>query len=322
MFNKSKKIKIIFIIYWVFLFYIITALIWWCIALSIQNEQMSTLKIKSLSYSDVNYNIKYQSIIEEKKRKTGQYLGEGAIFFLLISAGAIFLFRAVNKQLKISQQQQNFMMAITHELKTPIAITKLNLETIQKRKLDDNQQLKLISNTIEENNRMNALCSNLLLSSQMEAGGYQLAFAEINFSELVLNCVRDFKNRFAFKAIQTEIEENIFLKGDIFLLQIVINNLIDNAVKYTPKESVLTITLSKGKFSTLCVADQGEGINDNEKKKVFDKFYRSGIEATQKSKGTGLGLFLVKKIIHAHKGDIYIKDNKPKGAQFFIELKS
>ena len=184
---KSKKINFLFITYWFLLAYIIAALVWWYIALSQQNDQMIALKTLDLKKDDPTYEIKREAIQQEKKRKTAQYLGEGAIFFLLISAGAIFVFRAANRQLKISRQQQNFMIAVTHELKTPIAITKLNLETLQKRKLEESQQQKLLQNTLQEANRMNALCNNMLLSSQIEAGGYRMANEEINFSVLT-NC--------------------------------------------------------------------------------------------------------------------------------------
>ncbi|MFX9696122.1 histidine kinase dimerization/phospho-acceptor domain-containing protein, partial [Acinetobacter baumannii] len=82
-------------------------------------------------------------------------VGEGVTFLALIIIGAVFVFRATRRQLKLSQQQQNFMMAVTHELKTPIAITQLNLETLQKRKLEEDKQQKLISNTLQEARRLN-----------------------------------------------------------------------------------------------------------------------------------------------------------------------
>ncbi len=320
---KSGKIRTILFIYWFLLLYILAALIWWFIALNQQNIRMNEFKIQRLDKKNINYSQQYTAIINEEKRKKAQYAGEGFIFLLLISAGAIFLFRTVNKQLKTSIQQQNFMMAITHELKTPIAVTKLNLETLQKRKLDEIQQEKLIGNTLQETNRMNALCNNLLLSSQMEAGGYKYTMEKTNFSELINNCVNDFISRYPQRNFLKKINENIFISGDLFLLQMAVNNLIDNAVKYSGKETMLEITLTdKHNSCELCIIDQGLGIDNSEKKKIFEKYYRTGSEATQKSKGTGLGLFLVKKIIDNHKGGIKVVDNLPKGSTFIIELKT
>lgn len=320
MFKKSYKIKSIFLFYWILLLYILSALIWWYIALNRQNNQMTAYEIAILK-KDSTFSKSYQTLIQENRRKKTQFIGEGSIFLLIITVGAVFLFRAVNKQLKLSQQQQHFMMAITHELKTPIAITKLNLETLQKRKLEDIQQQRLIGNSIEENNRMNDLCSNLLLSSQMEGNGYQIIFEKLNFSSLVENCVSDFKNRYPQKCIEFSDLKDIYTIGDAFLLKIAINNLIDNSIKYAPKESSVMIALNNNNnLIELHIADNGPGIPDKDKKNVFKKFYRTGPDATKKSKGTGLGLFLVDRIIKLHKGSVTIKDNEPLGADFVIQL--
>lgn len=319
---KSVKIKTIFFIYWFLLLYIIAALIWWFIALNQQNDKMAEFKIHLISLKSTSNPNEIQHIKAEQQRKQGQYIGEGAIFFLLISAGALFLFRAVNKQLKLSRQQQDFMMAITHELKTPLAVTKLNLETLQKRKLDELQQKKLIDNTIQESSRMNALCNNLLLSSQMEGNGYHFTSENMNLSECVENSVSDFSLRFSNRNFEVEIDENVMVQADAFLLQMAINNLIDNAVKYSPKDTSIKIILEQSsQHCKLVVADEGPGIPDQDKFKVFEKYYRLGTAATQKSKGTGLGLFLVFRIIKAHKAKIFIENNLPQGSRFIIEMK-
>ena len=318
---KSKKINFLFITYWFLLAYIVAALVWWYIALSQQNDQMIELKTMDLKKDDPAYESKRDAIQQEKKRKTAQYLGEGAIFFLLISAGAIFVFRSANRQLKISRQQQNFMIAVTHELKTPIAITKLNLETLQKRKLEESQQQKLLQNTLQEANRMNALCNNMLLSSQIEAGGYRMANEEINFSLLVQECLSEFKSRFPQRNFTNEIKEEIFIMADQLLIQMAVNNLIDNALKYSSRENSVGIKLqSLNNHALLQVADEGPGIQESEKKKVFEKFYRTGNDATRHAKGTGLGLYLTKKIIKSHDGKISIADNHPSGCIFIIQL--
>lgn len=319
--NKSRKIRTIIIIYWVLLLYIIAALVWWYVALSRQNEQMTTYKIQELKVTDTRYHEQYEKIMDENKRKSAQYLGEGAIFFLLISAGAIFLFRAVKNQLKITTQQQNFMMAITHELKTPIAVTKLNLETLQKRKLETSQQEKLINNTLQEANRMNALCNNLLLSSQMESAAYKKVSEQIQIDKLLGDCIRDFSVRYPIRNIIFNPEAEITIQGDVFLLQMAFNNLIENALKYSSKDAAIYVVLAKKEnYCQIAITDEGNGIPDEDKLKIFEKFYRIGSDATQKSKGTGLGLFLVKRIVDAHKGMVYVKDNQPKGSVFTIQL--
>ena len=320
---KRKKIQRAIIIYWVLLAYILAALVWWFIALSRQNEQMSIYKLQDLRRDDFFYLEKYDRIMKARNLKTAQYLGEGATFMLLILAGAIFVFRAVRRELRSGTQQQNFMMAITHELKTPIAVAKLNLETLQKWKLDEVQQKRLLYNTLEETNRLDALCSNLLLSSQIEAGGYRIINEEQDFSLLVNKCADNFSARYAQREITKEIANDVFVVGDRFLLEIAINNLIGNAVKYSPRDKAVTVSLiQEENVAVLKIKDEGPGIPGTEKKKIFQKFYRTGNEATKRAKGTGLGLYLTQSIAKTHNGNIRIENNPPGGSIFVFSLKA
>ncbi|MCP9750471.1 sensor histidine kinase KdpD [Ferruginibacter sp. HRS2-29] len=321
--SKPKKIQLIFVIYWILLAYIIAALIFWFTALMQQNQQMTTFKLQRLKSEEVNYPEQYLRIEDEKRRKTAQYIGEGSIFLLLILAGAIFIFRAVRRQLRQSHEQQNFMIAITHELKTPIAVTKLNLETLQRRKLDETQQQRLIHNTVQEANRLNTLCNNMLLSSQIEAGGYRGVDEEASWTNIVTECCQDFTTRYPDRQLQQQIAEDVFVIGDQLLLQIVVNNLVENALKYSPKDSTVTVVLEKkSNIAVLKVIDSGVGIAREERKKVFQKFYRIGNEATKRAKGTGLGLYLTKKIVTTHKGTINISDNPGGGSIVTVSLKA
>lgn len=318
---KSLKLRSIFFLYWFLLAYILAALIWWYIALDRQNRQMAKYETEQLNKTDGNYQADLEKIQSLERRKTAQYTGEGITFFLLIVAGAVFVYRAVRRELEISRQQQNFMIAITHELKTPISVARLNLETLQKRKLDEQQQQRLIQTTLQETNRLNALCNNMLLSSQIEAGGYRLTLEETDLSELVSTCVQDFINRYPQHEIRSAIKDELFVSGDRLLLQMLVNNLIDNAVKYAPKELPVTINLSdENNKIILQVKDEGPGIAAAEKEKIFTKFYRVGNAATRSAKGTGLGLYLVKRIVQQHNANISVTDNKPTGAIFTVDL--
>lgn len=318
---KQRKLNTIFIIYWVLLAYIIAALVWWFIALNKQNKQMAIYKMQQLNTTSISYTKDIEQLKNQQKRKTFQYLGEGITFFLLILAGAIFIFRAVHKQLRFSKEQQHFMMALTHELKTPIAVATLNLETLQKRKLEEPQQQKLIQNTLQEANRLNTLCNNMLLSSQIDASNYSLTNEDVNLSELIETSITEYKNRFSSHQFIKNINENNFIIGDRMLLQIAVNNLIDNAIKYSPKESEILINLFvRNNETTLQVIDKGKGISQLDKQKIFDKFYRVGNAATKGAKGTGLGLYLTKNIIGKHKGNISVTDNLPNGSNFEIKL--
>lgn len=318
---KTRKIQLIFVIYWLLLGYIVAALIFWFIALNQQNQQMARFKIERLNKESQIYDSLLTNINIEKKKKTIQYIGEGSTFLLLILCGAIFVYRSFRKQLRQGIEQQNFMIAITHELKTPIAITKLNLETLQKRRLDESQQQRLIHNTLQEANRLNTLSTNMLLSSQIEAGGYQMTKEETNWTDIVKTGVKDFCTRYPERTVVVDIEQDIFVAGDKLLLEIIVNNLIENALKYSAKDAPIKVLLfSKSKQAVLQVVDQGAGIAEDEKQKVFQKYYRIGNEATKRAKGTGLGLYLTKRIVTSHGGKIIIINNSTVGSTFEVTL--
>ena len=315
---QQQRQIIVTIVYWVLLVYMIAALLYWFTALEKQNAAIFTIKLSELKKGTPDYDNQLLTIEDARQRKTTQYIGEGTTFLALIILGAVFVFRATRRQLKLSQQQQNFMMAITHELKTPIAITQLNLETLQKRKLEEDKQQKLITNTLQEASRLNTLCNNILLASQLDSGAYSPAKQEINFSDLVEGCIDDFSTRYPQRKIEEKITAGIYLSGEKILMQILINNLIENALKYAPKESVVKVILEEEGKIRLSVIDEGPGIADSEKKQVFEKFYRSGNENTRTAKGTGLGLYLCKKIAESQDGNIFITDNHPNGSNFTV----
>ena len=315
---KIKRLRTIYILYWFLLTYVIAALVFWFIALNQQNIELSRYRLDMIDKNDENYDHEIRNIYDVKNRKTTQYLGEGITFFLLIVAGAVFVFRVIKRQLYQSQQQQHFMMAITHELKTPIAVIKLNLETLQKRTLNPEQQQKLISSTIQEADRLNALCNNILLTSQIEAGGYNVIKEKINLAELAKACAHDFITRYPIRKIETHLEDEIFVTGDKMLLQLAVNNLLDNAIKYSGKEDIVLLRIDADKnLVKLRVSDEGPGILPPDKNKIFEKYYRG---SSRQTKGTGLGLYLTKKIVEQHNGSINVADNLPHGSIFEISF--
>lgn len=317
----KKRLQIASITYWLLLGYIVVALVWWFIALQRQNHQMANYKISELKMDDPTFQSRYMEITAEKRRHDFRNIGEGAIFLVVILIASIFVYQAVRRQIRLQHQQENFMMAITHELKTPIAIAKLNLETLLKYSLSEEKKQKMLQATLQETNRLNTLASNILVSSQLEGGRYRISKEELDLSDLVKTAFNDFKNRFPDRNWQCEIEPEIDINGDSLLLQIMVNNLLENAIKYSPKEGVITCKLTqKNKTILFQVLDEGSGIPDDEKKRVFDKFYRIGNETTRTTKGTGLGLYLCKKIVEDHKGHIRVADNLNRGSNFMASF--
>ena len=260
---------------------------------------------------------------EEHKRNLVKYIGEGSTFLLLILIGAGYVYRSVRRQFQLQQQQQSFMMAVTHELKTPISVARLNLETLQKYQLDPEKQKKLIRMTLDETERLNILTNNILVSSQLEGGGYVISKEELDLSDLFKDCIHNFIHRYPERQFIESIEPGMDLQGDALLLQLLINNLLGNAIKYSPKEKPIAclLNLGKGKIK-LQVIDEGPGIPAEERKTIFKKFYRIGNEATRKTQGTGLGLYLCRKIAEDHKADISVTNHLPSGSIFEVSFRT
>ena len=324
--SAGKKFGLITVIYWLLLLYIVAALVWWFVSLEKQNTHIADLRYKDLyarkdSLNTTQFSEQLFKIDSDTKRNTSKYIAEGITFLILILIGASFVYRAVRRQFRLQYQQQNFMMAVTHELKTPISVAKLNLETLQKYQLDADKQQKIIRMTLQETARLDTLINNILVSSQLEGGGYIFSREELDFSSLFKDCVREAKNRYSERIFLEDIEPEIEIAGDPLLLQLMISNLVENAVKYSPKEKPISCKLKKTNGDVILnIIDEGIGIADIEKSKIFEKFYRTGDEGTRKTQGTGLGLYLCRKIAGDHDADISVTNNEPTGSNFAIRF--
>jgi signal transduction histidine kinase len=324
--SAGKRFRFITVVYWLLLLYIVAALVWWFVSLEKQNQHITDLRYSELNSQKAtldpqNFARQLYKIDNDSKRNTEKYIAEGVTFLILILIGAFFVYRSVRKQFRVQQQQQNFMMAITHELKTPISVAMLNLETLQKYQLDAEKQKKLIRMTLQETSRLDTLINNILVSSQLEGGGYVFSKEELDFSSLFKDCIRDAKTRYPERNFIEDIEPEIEIAGDPLLLQLLISNLIENAVKYSPKEKPIICKLNRpGKDVLMNIIDEGIGIADTEKTKIFEKFYRTGNESTRKTQGTGLGLYLCRKIAGDHNADISVTNNIPSGSNFAIHF--
>lgn len=320
--------RIISILYSLLLVYIITAILFWASTLNKQNELIVKNEIEALNNKLNNvthpaeFRDAYNAIKERENSRKRQYLGEGAAFLAIILIGAGVVYTSIRSSHLLSQQQSNFMLSVTHELKSPIAAVKLNLQTMAKRKLDEATQMQLIQRSINEANRLDDLCNNLLLASQMESRHFKFEEGRINLSIVAEESLQAYEPR-SKNVFISKIEEDCFVNGDRLLWKLAINNLLENAVKYSPAESTITLEITKQEDDLLLsVADEGFGISDDEKSKVFKKFYRVGNENSRKTKGTGLGLYLTSKIIEQYKGSISVRDNAPVGTVFEIEVVS
>lgn len=250
----------------------------------------------------------------------GMIAGEGSTFLVILIIGAIYFHRQLRKEKYIQAQQRNFLLSVTHELKSPLASIKLYLQTILKRDLEKEQRDKFIKSSIDDIGRLDDLVENMLLASKIENRSYSFPKDEFDFSGLLKNMVeRLVINVQGKREIQEDIEEGVDYFGDRFSMGSMINNLLENAVKYSEEQSKIFISLKKEHEKiVLRVCDEGCGIEEEEMEKIFHKFYRSGNEMTRKTKGTGLGLFIVQQVVNNHNASISIRKNLPQGTCFEI----
>ncbi len=320
--DSRKKLRRVTLVFWILLFYIIAALLWWLLSLEQQNRAIHELKRSEVnhSYPPENRPGLDKQIRISEKRESVKYIAEGVTFLALILFGAAYIYRLVRSQFRLQQQQQNFVMAVTHELKTPLSVARLNLETMQKHQLDEPRRKQMLQTSLDETLRLDTLINNILISSELEGGAYQVSKEKLDLSDLVRSAATEFQKRHESRILDVQIEKGIETEGDPLLLKLLLSNLLENAQKYSEKDKPIRLVLKQDGAPSLSVIDEGVGIPEEEKKKIFDKFYRVGNEKTRRSKGTGLGLYICHKIAQNHGARIIVTDNRPAGTNFTVNF--
>ncbi|MBC7398741.1 MAG: two-component sensor histidine kinase [Mucilaginibacter sp.] len=261
-------------------------------------------------------------LVNLQHQKLGMILSEGSMFIIVLSFGAYYMHRSINRVRKLQEQKKNFLLSVTHELKSPLASIKILLQTIQKRDLTKAQIADFIGKSLVDIERLDDMVENMLLASKIDNRSYTFPKANFSLSVLVdsiVNRLQINKCDGSMKIINAEIEPKIEFTGDKFALTSVVTNLVENAIKYSgPCEPVDVKLFQKDGKIHLQVADHGIGIADVEKSRIFERFYRVGSEDTRNTKGTGLGLFIVKQVLDKHEASIRVKDNRPVGSIFEV----
>ena len=292
--------KQIGILFYVLGFYVLLQFVWWGYHLVDLTSQIS----------------QDQSQIS---KRIVMVLGEGLVFFTILIAGMLKIRSSLKKEIQLSERQTNFLLSVTHELKTPLASMKLYLQTMEKRQLDEGARAKLIAQAIQENTRLELLIDNILNASRIENNALNPVLSDQDLHAVLNDLVNRF-NRRHMTTVSCDIESGK-LQVDLFFLETILNNLLENALKYAGKEAQISVhgVFQSGKFM-LTVTDNGPGVSQEAVPFIFDKFYRSGNEEIRNQKGSGLGLFIVSELARRHNGSIQYIPNSPKGAIFQLIL--
>ncbi len=329
-----RKIRLRLLSYVVML-YMLLASGWWSYLLFQKNEtafeaqsSIMILQLAAAEQADGKKSQRYTTLLEEQaalfaknERQEWMILGETIFFLTILIAGLYLIDRGYRKEVEAARQRRNFLLSISHELKSPIASIKLILQTFQKRNLATEQVQKFSGGALKETERLEKLVTDLLFSARLEKT-FEPNYEAIDLQQLSNDLVQDLRLKYPQAHFSTEyMGEHFHMEGDRSGITSVLLNLLENAIKYCKESPFIQLQLQEqDKHIELKVADNGIGIPEREKKQVFEKFYRIGNEDTRSTKGTGLGLFIVKKIVDAHKGNISLEDNLPQGTRFKIQF--
>ena len=251
----------------------------------------------------------------------------GTVFFALVLLGVVGYLVLTIKEVNLNRRQVNFIDAVTHELKSPIASIKLYLQTLDLRSVTPEQQREFHRFMLDDVQRLDSLIDHLLTAAQIGLGEPQEGFQEVSLEPLLSNCAEPVRRRYNLQPdqirLETTSETPCVVRGTVQDLEMVFSNLLDNAAKYggpTPQVLVRTQALPGGKVQT-SISDNGKGVGFEFRRRIFERFYRGGSELERTTKGTGLGLYIVRSLVRRMKGRVSVHGRGPlPGATFEVEL--
>jgi signal transduction histidine kinase len=251
----------------------------------------------------------------------------GIIFFVVIIAGLVVNTIFLVREIRRNEQQDSFLNAVTHELKTPVASIRLYLETLERRQLDEAQRKQFYGVMLSDTERLLGTIESVLQAGEARHGQRRADWGEVDFGALVKEAAASpsLHHRLPAGALRMgEIsEESLLVRGNPEQLRTAVTNLFENAVKYSGDKPDIAVRLTTPNIDTLTlsVQDCGIGIPRRELKRIFKRFYRAHNSGSGQVKGTGLGLFIVRSVARQHGGDAYAEsEGEGKGSTFYLRL--
>jgi signal transduction histidine kinase len=257
--------------------------------------------------------------------RANRYYWEGGFFLFVLLLGIGIIMRTIYQDRELRRRQQNFIASISHELKTPLATMRLAAESLELSTSQPSDK-KLISRILSEGDRLLHLISNLLDTSKLDENKFTVSRIIFSPSSIITKCLSDFSERIELYGINISInlDENIKINNDPTIYAVIVRNLLENAIKAcqqkNTKEIAISLALKNHKILTI-ITDNGIGIEPNELSNIFEKFYRVGNENTRSTSGSGLGLYICKKLCDLTSMSIIVKsEGLGKGSSFYIEV--
>lgn len=296
--------------------YVLMQFAWWAFYLVQLRMDIKTLELTMATDVEQRHHI-----LTTFNSKMLMIAGEGLVFLCILTAGIWSVFRGLKKEESVIRMRNNFLLSVSHELKTPISVVKLFQQTFIKRSAEAEKLVPLASAALAETNRLEALVEKMLFAAALEDRTENRPDTLVSVSDLIKSIQSDYSDRPEFGLLVVEDINEINILGNEAYLKFALANLLENAFKYAPGTKVLMTAKEHPDKVVISVSDDGPGISPEEEQKIFNKFYRSGNEMVRKTKGTGLGLYLVKVIADMHNARVSVINNPSKGATFAITFK-
>lgn len=244
-------------------------------------------------------------------------IGEGLVFLVILGTGVFYIIRGLRRELRIAKLQGNFLLAVSHELRSPIAAMKLYMQTLQKRDLDEEHKEKILADILVNTERLSDLTDNIMTALRIEDESLDLQLEEHDLVPITVKLLDVQKRTIGeIHEIKTTMPSEAFAKVDIDAYKSILINLFENAVKYTPEGGTIHVNLGSDNETKLVIQDSGAGIDPKEHDQIFRRFYRAGNEETRSTQGTGLGLYIVSSLCKAMGGRVELSSSLGNGSTF------
>ncbi len=265
-----------------------------------------------------------ESVDDARWHRLNRFVWEGVFFLVVLVAGMSVLVRALRQESALRRRQRNFLSAVSHELKSPLASMKLSAETLALRDPPPEARARLVGRILGDADRLGVMISNVLATGRLEEGEVRLTSGTIDLAEAVREAVADVEAHARSRAtvIEVDVPPGLLVVADPFAVRSVLTNLLDNAVKAIGRDGGGSIAVTGRREDATVrvdVVDDGRGFPPGESRRLFEKFYRSGDELRRTSEGSGLGLYIVRSLVEMQSGSVRAHSDGPgHGATFSV----
>lgn len=273
----------------------------------------------------VGIRLKGQTIEEIVRERFYRNMALIALLDVVLIAGAWFVFRTVKREVELAQLKSDFVSNVSHELKTPLSLIRMFGETLQMKRVPTEEKKQEYYDTIvQESERLTRLVNNILNFSRIEAGRKEYHFETVDLNSIIRGVLKSYESHLVHLgfSLSLELDDGTpAVSADAEAVSEALLNMMDNAIKYSNTEKLLRIrTGPAGGGAYVDVEDHGIGIEHHQQKKIFEKFYRVSSGAVHNTKGSGLGLTLVKHIMDAHHGTVTVRSEPGHGSTFRLSF--